>query len=96
MVNNNIPKHFIVKAPDTRSARRNNELWQKFISWLNATYNSEWTGIGMNWYGHDGNSDNGTDANDFPQTFKNNPVRFESVEEFMAVFDSPKIHELWT
>lgn len=81
-----LPKFFVVE-------RQENELWTKFINWLNITYEQEWNGTAFNYYGYDGNNlanNNGTDGWDSIKVFKNN-VQLLTLEEWDAIVNTAPI-----
>ena len=75
------PKYFVVKMED------DNPLWQKYIDWLNKTYDTNWIGDICKYYGYDGNNDHkcGTNGLNTISHFENNPVRL-TLEEWHKLF----------
>ena len=81
-----LPKYFIVKRDAS------NPLWQKYINWLNETYESNWAGDTPDtYYGYDGFS--GTDVWQTISKFENNPtiLTLEQWDEIVNGFKLPKI-----
>ena len=82
-----LPKYFIIKKDI------NNPLWDKYIDWLNKTYNEDWAGT-MIYYGVDGSTKhNGCDGWYKIEKFKNNPtlITLEQWDEAVNGFVLPEI-----
>ncbi len=65
-----LPQYFVIKREE------NNPLWDKYISWLNKTYNQNYYGTRNAYYGFDNNDywhSNGTNFHNCIKEFKNNP-----------------------
>jgi hypothetical protein len=91
MVTHNIPLYFIVK-------NTGDKYWKEFIQWFNKRYKMDWSGNSdMVYYGFDGGSSyKGTNCFRDKNDFNNDPVVFESAEEFMNLLNNTsKIYELW-
>lgn len=65
-----LPKYFVIKRDAS------NPLWQKYINWLNETYETTLGGEWYNYFGYDGNLKipSGTNWDDSIANFENNPT----------------------
>ena len=76
-----LPKYFVIK----RNA--NNPLWDKYINWLNETYNQEWIGCCDFFYGFVGCSKyNGIDCREVLSGFVNTPTVL-TLEEWDSIIN---------